>query len=45
MISLQKQMDDLTGKLHAAEISKSKWLPISDIILDRLPEQLGELEV
>uniref|UniRef100_T1KPK1 WW domain-containing protein n=1 Tax=Tetranychus urticae TaxID=32264 RepID=T1KPK1_TETUR len=45
MITLQKQMDDLTGKLHMAEINKSKWLPLNDIILDRLSEQLSELQL
>lgn len=45
MYNLQKQMDDLYSKLHQTEIVKSKWQPISDLILDRLPEQIEELQV
>lgn len=45
MFNLQKQMEDLYTKLHHAEMVKNKWQPISDLILDRLPEQIAELQV
>lgn len=45
MIGLQKQMDDLYANLHRAEAIKSQWQPISDLILDYLPEQMHELQL
>jgi hypothetical protein len=45
MQALQKGMEDLSAKLHSAEIHKTKWPPITDIIFDQLPQQLNELKV
>lgn len=45
MQALQKGMEDLSAKLHVAEMNKAKWLPIADIIFDQLPGQLAELRV
>lgn len=45
MQTLQRAMDDLNTRLHAAETAKSKWPPVSEFVLDQLPDQVDELKV
>lgn len=45
MQTLQRAMDDLNTRLHSAETAKSKWPPVSEFVLDQLPEQVDELKV
>ncbi|XP_054723979.1 dystrophin-like [Uloborus diversus] len=44
MQTLQRAMDDLNTRLHSAETAKSKWPPVSEFVLDQLPEQVDELK-
>nr|XP_015911947.1 dystrophin isoform X3 [Parasteatoda tepidariorum] len=44
MQTLQRAMDDLNTRLHSAENAKSKWPPVSEFVLDQLPEQVDELK-
>ncbi|GFY61164.1 hypothetical protein TNIN_448301 [Trichonephila inaurata madagascariensis] len=45
MQTLQRAMDDLNTRLHAAENAKAKWPPVSEFVLDQLPEQVDELKI
>ncbi|XP_055937258.1 dystrophin-like isoform X4 [Argiope bruennichi] len=45
MQTLQRAMDDLNTRLHSAENAKSKWPPVSEFVLDQLPEQVDELKI
>ncbi|OTF79051.1 EF-hand and zinc finger domain containing protein [Euroglyphus maynei] len=37
-------MDDLAAKLHEAEMVKSKWIPITNLTFDDLPQQRSQLK-
>ncbi|XP_041463609.1 dystrophin-like isoform X2 [Lytechinus variegatus] len=44
MLALHQAMDKLSGRLHEAEATRSRWLPVGDLIIDSLPQHLAELK-
>ncbi|XP_030850665.1 dystrophin-like isoform X2 [Strongylocentrotus purpuratus] len=43
MLALHQAMDKLSSRLHEAEATRSRWLPVGDLIIDSLPQHLAEL--
>lgn len=44
MKNFQTGMDNLNSALTAAENMKSRWPPITELLLDHVPEQMNELK-
>lgn len=45
MINLQKQLEDVSLKLHIAEVNKSKFVPVSEITADKAPLYLNDIQL
>uniref|UniRef100_T1IRG4 Protein detached n=1 Tax=Strigamia maritima TaxID=126957 RepID=T1IRG4_STRMM len=41
----QKCMEDVSNRLQAVEALKSRWLPVTDLVIDQLPDQMENLKV
>ncbi|XP_072178254.1 dystrophin-like [Diadema setosum] len=44
MLALHQAMDKLSARLHEAEGTRARWLPVGDLIIDSLPQHLTELK-
>ena len=42
---LHDAMNDLSGKLHEGETLKASWLPVGDLIIDNLQDQIDDVKV
>ncbi|KAI8520836.1 hypothetical protein Bbelb_005900 [Branchiostoma belcheri] len=41
---LHDAMNDLSGKLHEGETLKASWLPVGDLIIDNLQDQIDDVK-
>ncbi|KAG1690744.1 Dystrophin [Nymphon striatum] len=44
MRAFQKLTDELHNKLQSTENAKEKWSPVSDVVIDQLPDQIEDLK-